>query len=262
MRKGWLAAALALALLLFATPSLAGNANATAIATAVAGQALRGLQASALPPKTCQPERYEKWKLLKYKGPLATDTKFWRYQTQTVFVLTNGLAIDLATAKCKDTLNLLTQFRSGRSGPVDEQHVYKAMCTAACLQNDAIHLDALTYTGCQCTDLSTQKITNTSDPKYKSQVYHTPNDFCMENSARLLCSQLGFCGVLECKVSDFMCPRFEWNKKKVPLKGLGSCMRHQVTAAGPAGRPGRAQAWATALLVLLLSLLLAVAPTR
>jgi len=213
-------------------------------------------------PVVCDPTKYIKWKTLKYTGALANNPKFWRYQTQVTFVLTKGLALDLAVEACKNRLDLLSEFRSGRSGPVDVQHVYKAMCTAECLQNDAMHEDALTYTGCACTDLSTKM----PDPKRdgesimefqkrtRNSSYHIPNDWCAENSARLLCDRLGFCGVWNCKVSDFMCPRYEWNKKNIPLKGKGSCAKHVLTGAGYRGA-GAAGGWSTSLIIIMLSLL-------
>jgi len=170
---------------------------------------------------------------------------FWMYQTQTVFVLTNGMALELAVAACTKKLKLLSQFRSGRTGPVPIQSVYKTMCTPECLQSDAIHEDALAFTGnCGCDVLSTQPITNTSDPNFVSQAYHVPNDWCMQNSARLLCSILGFCGVWKCRVSDFMCARLEWNKKHIPLKGLGSCVKHAaVSSAVRVGAGGGTGSW-------------------
>jgi hypothetical protein len=61
--------------------------------------------------------KYKDWQKLKYTGALATDPKFWRYQAQTQFVLTNGLALDFAAEKCKTLLTNLISFKSGRHGP-------------------------------------------------------------------------------------------------------------------------------------------------
>ncbi|EQC34008.1 hypothetical protein SDRG_08225 [Saprolegnia diclina VS20] len=51
---------------------------------------------------------------------------------------------------------------------------------------------------CSCTELS-------------SSSYIT-QDFCRENSARMLCSILGVCGTWGCGLHDFMCPRYEWDR--------------------------------------------------
>jgi hypothetical protein len=236
--------------------------------TNVSNFALRGLQAPGPPPAVCAPDLYEKWKMLKYTGALANQPSFWRYQTQVTFVLTKGLALDLAVAACKDKLELLREFLSGRSGPVQVQYAYKAMCTAECLQNDVMHQDALRYTGCSCTDLSTQapkpRGQNEDERSYLSRTrnssYHVPNDWCMQNSARMLCKQLGFCGLWNCKVGDFMCPRYEWNKKNIPLKGKGSCVKHEVTStAGPRRRVGMgaSMSWVTLLVVVIMTVSLA-----
>ena len=249
----------------FAAARLSGGMNSTS----VSNFALRGLQAPGPPPAVCAPELYEKWKMLKYTGALANQPSFWRYQTQITFVLTKGLALDLVVAACKDKLNLLREFLSGRSGPVQVQFAYKAMCTTECLQNDVMHQDALKYTGCSCADLSTQppmpRGPNENERAYlartRNSSYRVPNDWCMQNSARLLCKQLGFCGVWNCKVDDFMCPRYEWNKKNIPLKGKGSCIKNKElkSAAGPRHRAGLgvSMSWGTLLAVVVMTIFLA-----
>jgi len=110
-------------------------------------------------------------------------------------------------------------FKAGRSGPVNEQFSYKALCKAECLENDQMHLDAMTYSGCTCLELSTQ-------PDDKS--YHIEGDWCKHNSGKLLCDILGYCGVWNCGLDDFMCPRLEWNKKMIPYKGYGNCLREEI----------------------------------
>ncbi len=170
----------------------------------------------------CDLGAFETWKDEAYVGILLTDPNFWRYQTQLQFQLSNGLALDLAVSKCKERLTLLSQFKAGKTGPVDIQNIYKAMCKDECLQSDIMHQDAMAYTGCTCLELST----NQTDPSFRIE-----GDWCMHNSARLLCDLLGFCGIWGCRIDDFMCPRYEWNKKLIPLKGLGSCDRTQYTGA-------------------------------
>ena len=60
-------------------------------------------------------------------------------------------------------------------------------------------------------------------------------DWCSHNSARMLCEIIGFCGIWECKIDDFMCPRHEYNKKVISLKGYGNCDRFatHLAAASP-----------------------------
>lgn len=193
---------------------------------------IRDLQTTKAAPKPCDLASFETWKSLKYTGSLANDPNFWRYQTQVTFVLTKGLALDLATAKCTDTLKILTDFKSGRTGPVDVQHVYKAMCNKYCLQSDLMHEDALTYTGCTCRELSIQPPQDPPTAADRSSSYRIPDEWCTQNSARLLCDILGLCGVWNCRVDDFMCPRYEWNKKYIPLKGKGNCLRKIAASEG------------------------------
>ena len=192
--------------------------------------------------------KYAAWKLQKYKGIMAVDPTFWRYQTQTQFVLTKGLALEMAVAKCKETLEILSTFRSGRSGPVEAQSAYKAMCKPVCMQLDVMSQDALKFTGCSCSQLSTQ-------PDEAS--YHLPNDWCLQNTGRMLCNILGFCGIWNCRIDDFMCPRYEWNKKIIPLKGPGSCLRGKLaTNAGFSPKAAVRGSGVVLLIVLLAALLL------
>lgn len=190
-------------------------------------RALQGIPVTATPtmaPTTphCDLDAFDTWKNDAYVGILLTDPSFWRYQTQLQFQLSNGLALDLAVAKCKERLLLLTDFKAGRTGPVDIQNVWKAMCKDECMQSDVMHEQAMQYSGCSCLELSTHK----NDTSYRVE-----GDWCLHNSARLLCDLLGFCGIWGCRIDDFMCPRYEWNKKLIPLKGLGSCDRTVYTGA-------------------------------
>lgn len=167
----------------------------------------------------CNLTLYETWKSLEYTGLLATDPTFWMYQTQKQFVLTNGLALQLAVDACRLKFQLLKDFQVGRSGPINIQLSYKAMCSSVCLQNDVIHLDAMTYTGCSCDLLSTPP---------DNPAYHIKNDWCKHNSATILCEMTGYCGIWVCAQSDYMCPRYEWNKKIIFTKGLGNCDKHTI----------------------------------
>lgn len=164
----------------------------------------------------CNITKFSEWKKIEYTGSLATDSSFWRYQSQSFFVLRNELALPLLVSACKTKFKDLFDFRSGLMGPVDIQTSYKQMCSEVCLENDAIHQAAMIYTGCSCLELSTEEA---------SSSYSVYGDFCLENSARLYCDLVGFCGVWECRIDDFMCPRYEYNKKHIPYKGFGNCDR-------------------------------------
>ena len=54
--------------------------------------------------------------------------------------------------------------------------------------------------------------------------YKIEGDLCHHNSARLLCEILGQCGEWECTLQDFMCPRYEYNRRIIPYKGYGDCI--------------------------------------
>jgi hypothetical protein len=120
-----------------------------------------------------------------------------------IFVLKNELATQLVVAACKDNFQLLYQFKAGRMGPINIQS-YKQMCSNVCLQNDVIHQEVIEYTECSCLELST---------KADADSLNVEENFCRENSARLLCEAVGYCGVWGCRIDDFMCPRYEFNKK-------------------------------------------------
>lgn len=164
----------------------------------------------------CDLDKYETWKNELYTGSLVADSNFWRYQTQRQIRLTNYLALELATAACQKKFDLLYYYLAGRMGPIDIQHSYKTMCRAECLESDSIHESGMAASGCSCLELSTPE----DDPSY-----HIEGDFCLHNTARILCDRVGYCGVWDCRIDDFMCPRYEWNKKMIPFKGIGTCER-------------------------------------
>ena len=168
---------------------------------------------------SCNITAYNEWQEMEYSGLLATDPTFWRYQTQKQFVLTNGLALQLAVDACRLKFQLLKNFEVGRSGPIDIQTSYKSMCSSVCLQSDIIHQNAMGTSGCTCDELSTQPT---------DQAFHIKNDWCKHNSAQILCEMTGYCGVWVCAVNDFMCPRYEWDKKIIYTKGLGNCEKHTI----------------------------------
>ena len=176
------------------------------------------IQFSNVRAENCNVSYYKStWRLSKYTDRLASDPSFWRYQSQIQFVLTKGLALDFAVAKCQQKFDNLKNFLAGRSGPVDPQNAWKTMCSVYCLESDKMHEEAMVESGCSCLELSTQK----SDNSFTSE-----GDWCQHNTARLLCKNLNFCGIWNCRIDDFMCPRYEYNKKHIPLKGTGDCIKN------------------------------------
>jgi hypothetical protein len=168
-------------------------------------------------PTVCNISRLSTWNEMTYTGPLAHVSTFWMYQTQPQIVLTQRLAMQKAFEYCKESFQSLYDYRAGRTGPIDIQHAFKVMCNANCLESDSLHQSAMRWTGCSCLQLSTQP---------GQALYKQPGDFCSKNSARVLCDMIGYCGIWNCRISDFMCPRYEFNKKIIPLKSrLGSCQK-------------------------------------
>ncbi len=194
----------------------------------ISKQKERKLQYGMFSPAQCELSLYTAWKESAYDGLLLNDPNFWRYQTQLQFQLSKGLALELAVAKCKDKLKLLQDFKAGRTGPIDIQNVWKAMCSDECVQSDTMHQDAMDTTGCTCLELSTNSTMNS---------FRVDGDWCLHNSARILCDMLGFCGIWGCRLDDFMCPRYEWNKKIIPVKGPGHCDREAYKAKLAAAAP-------------------------
>lgn len=166
----------------------------------------------------CKLKAYENWKLIVYTGLLVADPTFWRYQTQPQLVLTNYLALELAIQECSRQFDSLTLYLAGRMGPVHIQDAYKIMCRSYCLEVDNLIEEAMSVSECSCLELSTQK---------EDISYHIEGDFCTYNSARMLCNKLGYCGIWNCRIDDFMCPRYEWNKMIIEFKGPGTCVRGQ-----------------------------------
>jgi hypothetical protein len=154
------------------------------------------------------------WSLATYEGALRTDSDFWRYQKQTKFLLTNGLALQLAYGKCKAYMKNLIVWKAGRYGPIDDIHTREVMCNKFCLESDRIHQEAIDSSGCSCLALSTQP----NEPSYIS-----PGDWCRHNTGRMECDELGFCGYWQCRIDDFMCPRYEYNKRYILFAGKGNC---------------------------------------
>lgn len=95
-----------------------------------------------------------------------------------------------------------------------------------CLETDILHQAAMEATGCECMDLSTPTT---------SIHYHIEGDFCHGNSGRILCRVLERCGIWNCRIGDFMCPRHEYNTLYIPYAGKGDCTGAATTTTALSG---------------------------
>jgi hypothetical protein len=163
----------------------------------------------------CNLTAYAIWRDVLYTNTLRNNYDFWIYPSKPEVPLTNGLALDLVTRKCIGEFSNLYLFLSGKNGPVSIQQVYDAMCSDYCLENDRIHYEAMQYSHCNCLELSTPP---------SSAFYNIEGDYCLSNSARRMCMTVGYCGKWGCDLNDYMCPRYEFNKMKIDLRGYGSCI--------------------------------------
>ena len=150
-----------------------------------------------------------------------SDMEVWRtmdfHSNQEKFlqgrgVISNGQAMEVSAVWCKEALTQLTIDLAGKHGPVSDLSIHDQMCNAFCITNDILREEAMTTSECNCLQLSTK----TSDLSYTKT-----GDWCLKNSGRILCSELGRCGIWECALEDFHCPRRDYNQKEVPLKGFG-----------------------------------------
>mmetsp|Transcript_9319 Transcript_9319/g.13845 ORF Transcript_9319/g.13845 Transcript_9319/m.13845 type:complete len:212 (-) Transcript_9319:106-741(-) len=126
--------------------------------------------------------------------------------------ITNGVAMDLTSIQCREALAQLRINLAGKHGPLSDQSIHDEMCNEFCLSSDKLREDALSRTGCNCLQLSTQP---------DEIAYTKKGDWCYMNSGRILCNELERCGIWKCSLSDFHCPRREYNRKEVLLKGYG-----------------------------------------
>jgi len=142
-----------------------------------------------------------------------TDERWWdivKYTQDSFFTLTNGHAMEVLGTKCRQYIKAINVGLAGKHGPVSEQAIYDVMCTEYCNFSDLLRVEALETSGCTCMDLST-----TSD-----QIgYSRQGDWCRENSGKILCEELDRCGVWNCQLVDFECPRQEYNTINVELRG-------------------------------------------
>lgn len=123
--------------------------------------------------------------------------------------------IFIMATMCESRMVFLKNKRAGAYGPVEQVDLRSAMCSDECLKSDALHQLALSRSRCTCAQVSATTFVR--------------SDFCLESSARLLCTHLGECGHWGCELEDFMCLRYEWDK----LYACGShALRTSATLIG------------------------------
>ena len=136
-----------------------------------------------------------------------------------------GTELFVLSSLCENAVQYLTTRLAGEHGPVLQEDMEVVMCSEACIANDMLHLEAMAVTGCTCTELASNS--------------HIELDFCRQNSgtffkrlskvlcfyilqkilARFLCTHLGACGIWECQLNEYMCPRNEWDRR-YPCTGM------------------------------------------
>lgn len=163
-------------------------------------------------------------------------------------MLTNGVVMDKLAEMCQLALKELKLDLAGRHGATDVQNMYYIMCGQYCLMSDEMHVRAMAVSKCNCVELSTFQSGESPVKVIGSELqYHTAGDFCKRNSARMLCNIHEECGVWECELSDFMCPRHEWAHGTSMVRGMklpNICSRAARGASTP-------HVWVTALVALL-----------
>lgn len=125
-----------------------------------------------------------------------------------------GIVMDKAAKVCRQSLEQLRGDLAGRHGDVHAYDVHNGMCSDACVDSDVLRIEAMRQSGCDCLELS---------PDETDVNYSVRGEFCRQNSGRILCDELEICGVWDCRLGDFMCPRHEYNKGHTRFQGLGDC---------------------------------------
>jgi len=108
-----------------------------------------------------------------------------------------GQDIFIMATLCESRIEYLKNKRAGWYGPVAQADLFSAMCSEECLLSDELHKKALSLSRCTCADVSAETFVR--------------HDFCLESSARLLCTHLSECGHWGCQLEDFNCLRNEWD---------------------------------------------------
>ncbi|CAM9477461.1 unnamed protein product, partial [Scytosiphon promiscuus] len=208
------AAATAVLVLLEQSIVIVSLANSwPAVSAQLSGEAEASVGTSASAEgSVCNTTLYGEWYESPYSGALLDDlVGFWLFSDAE---LTNGQALEVVSSSCGVMMDTLRLDRAGRNGPVQDKYIYDVMCADECTLSDAVREDAMETSSCTCLQLSTQP----TDP-----TYHTEGDWCVSNTGRILCETFGQCGTWDCRISDFMCPRYEYNKQVVPHRGKGDC---------------------------------------
>uniref|UniRef100_K3X820 Uncharacterized protein n=1 Tax=Globisporangium ultimum (strain ATCC 200006 / CBS 805.95 / DAOM BR144) TaxID=431595 RepID=K3X820_GLOUD len=109
-----------------------------------------------------------------------------------------GQDIFLMATMCESRILYAKNRRAGFYGPVEQADLRLVMCSDECLKSDTLHQLAMSRSRCSCAQVSATTF--------------VAHDFCLESSARLLCTHLGECGHWKCELEDFMCLRYEWDK--------------------------------------------------
>ncbi|KAG1700816.1 hypothetical protein DVH05_011703 [Phytophthora capsici] len=109
-----------------------------------------------------------------------------------------GQDIFISATLCESRIVYLKNRRAGWYGPIPQADLVSVMCSDECLHSDELHKKAMSLSRCTCAEVSAETFVR--------------HDFCLESSARLLCSHLGECGHWGCKLEDFNCLRYEWDR--------------------------------------------------
>ena len=146
------------------------------------------------------------------------DTRLWKVldleevdeEQLYSFTLSKGQVIELTAVKCKDSLNQLTVNLAGMHGPVSDESIYDEMCNDFCTTNDKLRSEALEFSQCSCMELPFSSSSMPEDDPSLLNVTRT-GGWCRENSGRVLCNSLERCGIWNCALDDFHCPRREYD---------------------------------------------------
>jgi len=188
---------------LSSSPGIKGKSSLQKGKFFVSAQTMQGA------PRECNATLIKDWYSSNYEGIMNTRSLYWEYLGVP---MDKQQALILSRKWCNKKLQMLIEDNRGKYGPVTDIEIHRIMCDEACMEVDILSVEAMEATGCDdCTKLSTPP----SDPNFRIE-----GDFCYGNSARILCHHLERCGVWNCRVGDFMCPRHEYNKLYIPYAGV------------------------------------------
>ncbi len=109
-----------------------------------------------------------------------------------------GQDIFILATYCESRIKYLKTRLAGGFGPILQEDLKKVMCSEECVRSDELHQKALSKSRCTCAQASEETFVK--------------HEFCLENSARMLCTHLSECGHWDCALEDFMCQRYEWDR--------------------------------------------------